>query len=70
MIILVLGVSQKGTPKFWETCALASGIYGMSWPEVLAQMLMADAPAGTGGSAESVMFLVRFVELNVGNNGK
>ena len=42
----------------------------MSWPEVLAQMLMADAPAGTGGSAESVMFLVCSVELNVGNNGK
>ena len=29
----------------------------MSWTEVLAQMLMADAPAGTGGSLESVLFL-------------
>ncbi|CAE7243499.1 unnamed protein product, partial [Symbiodinium natans] len=41
---------------WWAGSFRIEGLYGMSWPEVLAQMLMADAPAGTGGTAESLLY--------------
>ena len=39
---------------WWAGLFKIEGFYGMGWTEVLAQMLMADAPLGTGGSVESL----------------
>eukprot|EP00439_Symbiodinium_sp_Y106_P051899 s2250_g6.t3 len=53
----VMDDEQSIIAEIWWTGSFKiEGVYGMSWTEVLAQMLMADAPAGTGGSLESVLY--------------
>eukprot|EP00435_Cladocopium_sp_Y103_P035325 s1871_g9.t1 len=44
---------------WWTGLFRIQGFYGMGWAEVLARMLMADAPVGTGGSLESLEHAAR-----------